>query len=72
MFTRILAALLAFVTLMGVAAPAMAGPRAYLVRCDMDTSPNTGRPIYTGEYRYLSQTYFYTFQSYCPASVELY
>lgn len=71
MFTRILVTLLAFVTLLGVAAPAMAGPRATLVRCEMMTSPNTGRPIYMGEYRYLSDTYYFNFTSYCPYSVEL-
>lgn len=71
MFSRILATLLAFVTLMGVAAPAMAGPRAHLIRCD-STSSVTGRFVYVGEYRYLSDTYFFTFTSYCPATVELY
>lgn len=65
--TAILAAFIALTT-----TPAQAGPQAYLVRCDIDTSPHTGAAVYTGVYRYNGQTYVFQFPNYCPATVELY
>lgn len=72
MFTRTLAALLALVILLGAHVPAHAAARAYLVHCDSTSNPTTGRVMYVGEYRYSGQSFFYTFPTYCPYSVEVY
>lgn len=52
--------------------PAQAGPVAYLVRCDIGTSPYSGAAVYTGTYRYNGQVFVFQFPNYCPATVELY
>lgn len=70
MFTHIIAIIIATVALLGAHVPAHAAT-AYLVRCE-STSSATGRLVYVGEYRYSGQTYYFTFPTYCPYSVEVY
>ena len=68
---RTLSTLLAALALFGFAAPAQAA-QAYLVSCNSTSSPVTGRLIYVGEYQYGGRSYYYTFTSYCPNTVEIY
>lgn len=69
MFTRILAAALTAITLLGAHVPAYAAT-AYLITCNAATSA-TGRLFYVGTYDYAGATFTYTFDQYCPYSIEI-
>lgn len=69
MFTRILAAALTAIALLGAHVPAQAAT-AYLLSCNSSSSA-TGRLIYVGTYAYQGVTLNYAFDSYCPYSIEI-
>lgn len=60
---------IAALILAAYATPAQAAT-AYLITCNSATSA-TGRLIYVGTYDYAGVTLTYTFEKYCPNSIEI-